>query len=133
MTYVATKISYPLHTKVHILGKLVIPPTHLLISFMCYLSPTQLPTYSLNITLSTVYQLQQRFPTVQLLGTTSQSSFIVLGQRDNRTSSKSCHGIVRAGTVCQNLKQDGGQDNFYFSLKIQDGTRDRAITIFFFL
>ena len=59
MTYVATKISYPLHTKVHILGKLVIPPTHLLISFMCYLSPTQLPTYSLNIRLSTVYQLQQ--------------------------------------------------------------------------
>ena len=38
-----------------------------------------------------------------------RSSFIVPGQRDNGTSSKSCHGTGRAGTV-----------------KIRDGTRDKT-------
>ena len=41
------------------------------------------------------------------LGQRDRSFFIVLGQRDNGTSSKSCHGTGRAGTVCQNPERPG--------------------------
>ena len=51
-----------------------------------------------------------------------RSSFIILGQRDNGTSSKSCHGKVRAGTACQNPGRDAGRDSHYFSVKIWGGT-----------
>ena len=37
-----------------------------------------------------------------------------LGQRGNGTSSKSCHGTGRAGTVCQNMGRDTRRDNHYF-------------------
>ena len=41
------------------------------------------------------------------------------------------HGTGRAGTTCQNPGRDLRQDNHYFSVKIQDGTQDWTITIFF--
>ena len=43
-------------------------------------------------------------------GQRDRSSFIVPGQRDNGTSSKSYQGLGRAGTACQNLGRDMGQD-----------------------
>ena len=55
-------------------------------------------------------------------GHRDRSFFVVPGQRDNGTSSKSCHGTGRAGTACQNLGRDAGRDNHYFSIKIRDGT-----------
>ena len=57
--------------------------------------------------------------TVQLFGAKGQ---IFPAQRDNGTSSKSCLGTGWAGTVSENLGQDTGRDNHYFSVKIQDGT-----------
>ena len=52
-------------------------------------------------------------------GQSDRSSFIVPGQRDNRTSSKSCHGTGRSGTAkirdgtvrdSQTLGRDTGQN-----------------------
>ena len=60
-------------------------------------------------------------------GQRDRQNFFVPGQRDNGTSSKSCLGKGRAGTVCQNPGRDMGRDNYYFSVKIRDGT----IAIFF--
>ena len=66
-------------------------------------------------------------------GQRDRSFFIVPGQRDNGTSSKSCHGTGRAGTACQNPGRDAGRDNHYFSVKIRDGTRDgTGQSLFFF-
>ena len=48
----------------------------------------------------------------------------VPGQRDNGTSSKSCHRTGQAGTVYQNLGQNTGRDNHYFSVKIRDKVKD---------
>ena len=70
----------------------------------------------------------QQDGTVQLFGTAGQaklfcpgtkghrdrSSFIVPGQRDYGTSSKSCHGTGRAKTASQNPGWDAGQDNHHF-------------------
>ena len=39
-----------------------------------------------------------------------QMAFVVPGQRDNGTSSKSCHGTGRAGTASQNLGWDVGRE-----------------------
>ena len=41
-----------------------------------------------------------------LAGQRDISFSIVPGQRDNGTSSKSCHGPGRAGIACQNLGQE---------------------------
>ena len=51
------------------------------------------------------YGFQQRDGTVH---------FIVPRQRDNGTSSKSCHVTGRGGTTYQNPGRDAGQDNHYF-------------------
>jgi hypothetical protein len=64
-------------------------------------------------------------------GQRDRSFYIVPGQRDNGTSSKSCHGPGRAGTASQNLGRDAGQDNHCFAVKIRDSTRDGTIIIFF--
>ena len=61
-----------------------------------------------------------------------KNSFIVLGQRDNGISSKSCQGPGRAGTACKNPERDGGQDNHYFSVKIRDRTQDGTRQSLFF-
>ena len=55
------------------------------------------------------------FPTgrCNFSGQRDKSSFIVPGQRDNGTSSKSCHGTEQAGTAYQNQGWDVGQDNHY--------------------
>ncbi len=53
--------------------------------------------------------------------------FVVPGQRDNGTSSKSCHGTGRAGTASHNPGQDAGQDNHYFSVKIWSRTGELLI------
>ena len=63
-------------------------------------------------------------------GQRDRSPFVVPGQRDNGTSSKSCHRTGRARTACQNPGWDAGQDNHYFSVKIWEGTRDGP-TLFF--
>jgi hypothetical protein len=42
------------------------------------------------------------FPPCNFLGRRERNSFIVLGQRDNGISSKSCHGMGQAGTAYQN-------------------------------
>ena len=85
-----------------------------------------------------LYMLCVGFPTRPISNRTGQcnfsgkrdrSSFIVLGQRDNRTTS--CQGMGRAGTAYQNPGWDAGRNNHYFSVKIWDGTRDGTITIFF--
>ena len=65
-------------------------------------------------------------------GQRDRSFFIVLGQRDNGTSSKSCHGTGRARTNCQNSGRDAGRDNHYFSVKIRDGTWDGTGQSLFF-
>ena len=57
-------------------------------------------------------------------GQRDRSFFIVPGQRDNRTSSKSCHRTGRASIA---YKKTGtghgtGRDNHYFSVKIRDRT-----------
>ena len=54
----------------------------------------------------------------------------VPGQRDNRTSSKSCTGTGRAGTACQNPESEAGLDNHYVSVNIQDRTPDWPILFF---
>ena len=47
-------------------------------------------------------------------GQRDRSSFIVRGQRDYRTSSKSCQLTGRAQTAYQNPEREAGQDNHYF-------------------
>ena len=47
-------------------------------------------------------------------GQRDRSYFIVPGQRDNGTSSKSCQGPGRVGIACQNLRRDGGQEGTRF-------------------
>ena len=66
------------------------------------------------------------------LGQRERSFFIVLRQRDNGTSSKSCHGTERAGTACQNLGLDAGGDNYYFYCQNlgRDEGWDGTITIY---
>ena len=58
------------------------------------------------------------FPQINISNETGQCNFS--GQRDNRTSSKSCH---RTG-------QDVGRDNHYFSVKNRDAGMDWP-TLFF--
>ena len=65
-------------------------------------------------------------------GQRERSSFIFPGQRDNGTSSKSCQGTGRAGTVCQSPGRDTGQNNHYFSVKIRDGTGTGRDNRYFF-
>ena len=61
-------------------------------------------------------RLQMWFPTRQDSATlrgkgTEVRTFIVPGQMDNGTSSKSCLGMGQARTACQNLARDAGRDN----------------------
>ena len=48
------------------------------------------------------------------LGQRDRNSFIVPGQRDNGTSSKSCQGTGPAGTACHDTRQDVGRDSTRF-------------------
>ena len=58
-------------------------------------------------------------------GQRDRSFFVVPGQRDNRTSSKSCHGRGQAGTASQNPGRDVGRDRV---LIFCHGTgRDRGV------
>jgi hypothetical protein len=66
------------------------------------------------------------------LGQRDRSFFIVPGQRDNRRSSKYCHGTELARIACQNLGWDAGRDNHYFSDQIQDGTGTGRDNHYFF-
>ena len=65
-------------------------------------------------------------------GQRDRCTFLVPGQRDNGTSSKSCHRTGRARTACQNPGRDAGRDNHYFSVKIRDGTGTGRDNRYFF-
>jgi hypothetical protein len=58
-------------------------------------------------------------------GQRDRSSFIVMGQRDNGTSSKSCHGTGRAETVSKSGTGCGTGQSL-FSVKIWDGTQNET-------
>jgi hypothetical protein len=77
--------------------------------------------------------VSNRMGQCKFLGERDRSSFIVAGQRNNRTSSKSCNRTGRAGSVYQNPGRVTGRDNHYCFVKIRDGMRDRMGQSLFFL
>ena len=68
-----------------------------------------------------IFYYCKRFVIVFPMGQRDRSFFLVLGQRDNGTSSKSCHGTGRRTEpslfFCHILGLDVRQDNHYFSLQ----------------
>ena len=55
-------------------------------------------------------RVSKRTGQLNFLRQRDRTSFIVPGQRDNETSSKSCHGMGQAGTAYQNPGCDVGWD-----------------------
>jgi hypothetical protein len=86
--------------------------------------------YALNMRLhNTSFQ---RDGTVQLFRTNRQKFLHCPGTKGQQDKPKTCQWTVRVGTACQNPGRDAGRDKYCFSVKIQDGTRDGTIIIFFY-